>query len=132
MSYCVLTIGLNSYLFNRKQYCIVGCFDADIGNNYVSVPEGSRLGPLLFSIYINDLPQVINASTASMYADDTSLTFISQDISQLNETINADLKRLDLWMQGNKLSLNASKSQSMLICTKPKHQNLRTTGGNLC
>ena len=46
-----------------------------------------------------------------MYPDDTRLTFQSQDISQLNEAISDDLKykQHDLWMQGNKLSLNASK-----------------------
>ena len=67
-----------------------------------------------------------------MYADETSLTFQSQDISQLNETINDDLKRLDLWMQGNRLSLNVSKTLSMLICTKPKHRKHRTEGSNIC
>ena len=76
-------------------------------------------------IYINYLPKVVKASTVSMYADDTSLTLQSQDISQLNETINDELRWIDLWMQGNKLSLNVSKTQSMLICTKPKYQNLR-------
>ena len=99
---------------------------------YSSVPQGSCLGPSLFLIYINDLPEVANTSPVSMYADDKSLTFQSQDISQLNETINDDLKRLKLWMQGNKLQLNVSKTQSMLICTRPKHQKLRTAGDNIC
>ena len=121
-----------SYLFNRKQYCRVEGFDSNIGNIDVGVPQGSCLGPLLFLIYINDLPQVVKASTVSMYADVTSLALKSQDISQLNETINDDLRRLDSWMQGNKLSLNVSKTQSILICTKPKHQKLKTAGGNLC
>ena len=67
-----------------------------------------------------------------MYADDTSFAFQSQDISQLNQTINDDLKHLDLWMQGNKLSLNVSKTQSMLVCTKSRHQKLKTAGDNLC
>ena len=58
--------------------------------------------------------------------------FQSQDISQRNETINKDLKQLDLWLQGNKLSLNVSKTQSMLICMKPKHHKPRTAGDNLC
>ena len=108
----------NSYPFNRKQFCRVGGFESYIGNIEVGVPQRSCLGPLLFLNYINDLPEVVNASTVSMYADDTSFTFQSQDISQLNEIINDDLKHLDLWMQGSKLSFNVSKTQSMLICTK--------------
>ena len=119
-------------LFNRKQYYRVGGFDSNIVNIDVGIPQGSCLGPLLFLIYINDLPQAVKASTVSMYADDTSRTLQSQDISQLNETINEDLRRLDLWMQGNKLSLNVSKTQSMLICTKRKQQKLKVTGGNPC
>ena len=60
----------NSYLFIRKQYCRIGGFDSDIGSIDVGVPQGSCLGPLIFLICINELPQVVNASTVSMYADD--------------------------------------------------------------
>ena len=67
-----------------------------------------------------------------MDTDDASFTFQSQDISQLNQTINDDLKHLVLWMQGSKLSLNVSKTQSMLACTKSRHQKVKTAGDNLC
>ena len=88
----------NSSLFNHKRVCrVTGC-DSDIGNINVGVPQRSCLGPLLFLMYINDLQKVVNASTVSMYADDTSLTFHSKDISQLNQTISNDLRHLDLWM----------------------------------
>jgi len=120
---------VNSYLFNRKQYCTTGDYDSNIGNTDVGVPQGSCLGSLLLLIYINDLPQVVKASTVSIYADETSLTFQSEDISQLDETINDHLKRLDLCMQGNRLSLNVSKIPSMLNCTNPKHQKLKIAGG---
>ena len=99
-----------SYLFNHKQFYRSRGFDSDIGDIDVGVPQGSCLGPLLFLIYINDLPKVVNASNVSMYTDDTSLNFRSQDLSQLNQTINNKLKHHDLWMQGNQLSLNVSKT----------------------
>ena len=57
-----------------------------------------------------------------------ALPFQFQYISQLNEAINVDLKSLDLRMHGNKLSLNVSKTPSMLFGTKPKHQELKTAG----
>ena len=78
---------LNSYLFNRKQYCRIRGFHSDIGNIGLGVPQASCLGPLLYLIYINDFPKVVNAFTVSMYAYDTSFTFQSQDIAQLTQTI---------------------------------------------
>ena len=122
-----------SYLLNRKQFCRVGGVDSDIGEVEVEVgvPQGSCLGPLLFLIYINDLPSAVQGSTVSMYADDTSLCLKSKDISQLNEAINDDLEHLDSWLKGNKLSLNVAKTQSMLIATKPKHRALNDAAEQL-
>ena len=59
----------------------------------------SSLGPLLFLIYINDLPPAVQNSTDSMYADDTRLSYQSSDIKELNEAIKNDLKQLDIWIQ---------------------------------
>ena len=61
-----------------------------------------------------------------MYADDTSLCSQSRDLTQLNEAINSDLKKLETWLQGNKLSLNVAKTHSMLISTKQKGSSLRS------
>ena len=120
-----------SYLSNRKQFCRVGGVDSRTGDVEIGVPQGSCLGPLLFLIYINDLPSAVQGSTVSMYADDTSLCLKSRDISQLNEAINDDLAHLDSWLKGNKLSLNVAKTQSMLIATKPKHRTLNNAAEKL-
>ena len=120
-----------SYLSHRKQYCRVGGVDSETGEVEVGVPQGSCLGPLLFLIYINDLPSAVQSSTVSKYADDTSLCLKSKDISQLNEAINVDLEHLDSWLKGNKLSLNVAKTQSMLIATKPKHRTLNNAAEKL-
>ena len=77
----------NSYLFNRKQFCRVGGFESNIGNIEVGAPQGSCLGPLLFLIHINDLPEVVNASTVSMYPDDTSLTFQMKSLMMISSTL---------------------------------------------
>ena len=60
----------------------------------------------------------------SMYADDTSLCYQSHDMTRLNEAINSDLAKLDTWLQGNKLSLKAAKTHSMLISSKQKHNSI--------
>ena len=98
-----------SYLANRRQYCRVNGVDSNMENIKVGVPHGSCLGPLLFLVYINDLPCIIKNSKVSMYADDTSLYHLSKDISQLNGAINEDLGKLDRWLKGNKLSLKVTK-----------------------
>ena len=115
-----------SYLSNRKQFCRVNGVDSDVGEIEVGVPQGSCLGPLLFLIYINDLPQTVQGSSVTMYADDTSLCHQSHDLTQLNEAINSDLTKLDTWLQGNKLSLKVAKTHSMLISTKQKHNSLKS------
>ena len=85
-----------SYLCNRKQFCRVNGVSSKTEGIDVGVPQGSCLGPLLFLIYVNDLPQAVQNLTVSMYADDTSPCYQSSDIDELNEAINNDLKQLDI------------------------------------
>ena len=110
-------------LTNRKQYSCVGGYDSKMGEIEAGVPQGSCFGPLLFLIYINDLPKITQGKV-SMYADYTSLCHMGNDVSKLETAINEDLKLLDKWLKGNKLSLNVAKKKSMLICTKPKRRIL--------
>ena len=93
--------------------------DSNINDINVGVPQESCLGPLLFLVYINDLPGIIKNSKVSMYADDTSIYHSSKDM-QLKTALNEELQRLDRWLQGNKLSLNVAKTRSMLITKKQK------------
>ena len=116
---------------HRKQFCRVNGVSSDTKQIEVGVPQGSCLGPLLFLLYINDLPQAVQGSNVSMYADDTSLCHQASNMTQLNEAINSDLEQLDTWLQGNKLSLNVAKTQSMLITTKQKRKLLVNTNQKL-
>ena len=120
-----------SYLSNRVQYRRGNGVDSQIENISIGVPQGSCLGPLLFLVYINDLPRAVKNSTTSMYADHTHLCFKSKDLSRLNEALNEDLSRLDAWLISNKLSLNAAKTQSMLASTKAKRKALNKSNQNL-
>ena len=71
-----------SYLSNRSQFTRVNGIDSEVENINVAVPQGSCLGPLLFLIYINDLPKFVKNASVYMYADDTGLTFKGDNISR--------------------------------------------------
>ena len=101
-----------------------------MGEIEAGVPQGSYLGPLLFLIYINDLPKTIQGKV-SMYADDTSLCHMSNDTSKLEYAINEDLELLDNWLKRNKLSLNVAKMKSMLLCTESRRKILNTNEDKL-
>ena len=76
---------LKYYLSNRKQYCSINGVESKLMVITIVEPQGSCLGPLLFLFNMNDLPQAVKNSTVAMYADDTSLSYRSGDIRQLNE-----------------------------------------------
>ena len=101
-----------------------------MGELKVGVPQGSCLGPLVFLIYINDLPKATQVKVF-MYADDTSLCHMSNDISKLESAINEDTELIDNWLKGNKLSLNIAKMKSMLICAKSRWKILNSNDDKL-
>ena len=124
---------LKSYLRNRTQYVEFNHKTSEILNISCGVPQGSILGPLLFLLYVNDLPNISQSLCFLMYADDTNIFMSNKCIKQLQTDMNYNIKKLVTWMNVNRLSLNVSKTHCMLFSKKYKLRDLdvKITGTNV-
>ena len=86
------------------------------------VPQGSNLGPLLFLLYVNDLPNCIDQAEPSMFADDTNISTSAGSVEKLETQLNIELDKIYRWLVANRLTLNVSKTEYMIIGSR---HNLR-------
>ena len=85
------------YLSNRKQYVSINGESSESFGINCGVPQGSVLGPLLFLLYINDLPNISKLLNFYLFADDTNIYYESSSLQELEKTINKEHK-LYLWL----------------------------------
>ena len=81
------------------------------------VPQGSILGPLLFILYVNDIIHASNVLDFLLFADDTTITYSHKDINRNISIVNKELSEVGNWFKANKLSVNASKTNYMILGT---------------
>ena len=109
-----------SYLEDRTQQIKIDDSTSCPSNILAGVPQGSILGPALFSLFVNDLPDIIRNSICSMYADDTTIYVTGNSVEVISATLSHCLNSLTSWMYSNHLSLNLTKTKSMLIHSSRK------------
>ena len=114
---------LRCYLRNREQYVKYNNYQSEQIDISTGVPQGSILGPLLFSICINDLMTVSDKLNFIMYADDTTIYFNLEDFDPtcIEANITNELEKVNIWLKLNKLSLNTQKTKLMVFHRKQKN-----------
>ena len=116
---------LHDFLANRKERVVLKGQVSSWANVKSGVPQGSILGPLLFLIYINDLPKGLS-SNAKLFADDTSLFFGIHDSSTTRNELNNDLVKINNWAYQWKMSFKPDpnkQAQEVIFSRKPKKIN---------
>ena len=114
---------LQNYLTNRQQRVVLNGQSSSWKNVLAGVPQGSVLGPLLFLIYINDLPNDIQ-STCKIFADDTSLFSKVLDKDRSQDELNNDLQRINQWAFQWKMRFNPDpRKQANEVCFSRKRDS---------
>ena len=120
-----------SYLTNRlflvnirdtlSDPCVISC----------GVPQGSILGPLLFLLYVNDMPQAVQ-SDLLLYADDTCLVYSDKNVLNIEKQLNNDFNSLCDWFEDNKLSIHfgQEKTKSILFSKRKKKESITIKRGD--
>ena len=106
---------ISNYLSDRHQYVEIENFKSSVCKIECGVPQGSILGPLLYLIYVNDIPKATTGNLLS-FADDTSLYLSHSDVDILFQNANTEMNNLYEWFCANRLSLNAKKNN--IYCYK--------------
>ena len=102
------------FLTKRNQYVSISNVSSTTKPINCGVPQGSVLGPLLFTLYNNDICKSTSCNRR-LFADDTCLIFQEKHLSALNTKINNELNAINKWIVANKLTLNLSKSNIITV-----------------
>lgn len=115
---------IRSFLTNRTQQVISNGILSEPSLIKIGVPQGSTLGPLLFSVFINDMPLAISSPKVEtdLFADDATLHTADKDITAISSELQRALYEVSEWCSVNDMVINPNKTESMVITTRQKHQ----------
>ena len=89
--------------------------ESDIRIIIYGVPQGSLLGPRLFSIQVNDLPDFVKSGILFMFADDTTIYCIGKNVEEVIDKLNKASSELYVWCMRNQLTVHTGKTEAMIL-----------------
>ena len=113
-----------SYLSNREQFTIVDGRKSMLETITCGVPQGSVLGPLLFLLYVNDLPNCSNFQSW-LFADDAVLVMSDKSLEKLEQKMNIEASKLHDWLLANKLTIHYTDKTTYMLIKYKKNQKLQ-------
>ena len=109
---------IKSYLSERMQFTVLNGVASDLLPVTAGIPQGSVLGPTLFTLFTNDLPSAVRSGSTFMYADDTSIFCVGQSADLAIDLLNKALQEVYRWCLVNRLTPHPGKSEAMIISKK--------------
>ena len=110
LRYKLEAIGITGDLLNWMISCT-----SQTRNVCCGVSQGSLLGPRFFSYYVNNLPDAVTEGELAMYADDTTLSVVDDNVEVVIDKLNKALASINLWCRNNKLTIHTGKSEAMIL-----------------
>ncbi len=111
---------IKDYLLNRKQYVVYHNAKSNMSSVEIGVPQGSILGPLLFLLYVNELPNISSTLSCIQFADDTSIFIRGRSLPEIASTLNHEMEKITDWLKDNMLTINVSKTNYMIMTAQGK------------
>ena len=114
---------MRSYLTDRTQCVKINSDMSEFKQISLGIPQGSVLGPILFLLFINDLPHIIHNCHICMFADDITLYFSGKNFNHIQSVLQTDLNNVLKWLDENRLFVNANKSNVIVFGTPQQAKN---------
>ena len=109
---------LENYLLDRRQFVTLNGAQSETLMLDYGIPQGSVLGPTLFSMHYNDIIKSCKNGDASLFADDTEIRAAHSELEVAAQLLNSDLKDINDWLSNNEMVVHPVKSEAMKRGTK--------------